>query len=75
MLLKPLVALAKVKWNVLPYLVCLSFQNSSHNFYRPGLEDHVNIAVIHLASKHAWSSTAARICQQDEMSWDADRQL
>lgn len=72
MILKPLVALAKVKWNVPPYLVCLSFQNSSHDFYRPGLEDSINIAVIHLAPKHAWGSTVARMCQQDEMSWDAD---
>lgn len=38
MLLKPLVALAKVKQNVHPYVVYLSFQKSSHDFYRPDLK-------------------------------------
>lgn len=75
MLLKPPVALAKVKWNVPPYLLHPSFRNSSHDFYRPGLEDTINNAVIHLAPKHAWLSTVARMCQQDEMSWGAGRQI
>lgn len=38
MLLKPLVALANVKQNVHPYVVYLSFQKSSHDFYRPELK-------------------------------------
>lgn len=75
MLLKPRVALAKDEWNVPPYLVCLYFQNSFRGFYRPGLEDSINIAVIYLAPKHAWGSTLARMSQQDEMSWGADRQV
>lgn len=38
MLLKPLVALAKVKQNVHPCVVYLSFQKSSHEFYKPELK-------------------------------------
>lgn len=75
MLLKPLVAPAKVKWIVPPYLVCLSFWIISHDVYRPAIEDGVNIAVILLAPKHVGDSTVARVCQQDEMSSDADRQV
>lgn len=73
MLLQPLVSLAKVKWNVPPYLVCLSFQNSSHDFERPGIEHSIITAVINLAPKHAWGSAIAGMCWQDEMSWDTDR--